>query len=137
MTDSTRQKIRDEYIAGATVTVVLIGPETWKRKHVDWEISSSIKDTKNNSRCGLIGILLPTYTGYNSTANTYDQFTIPPRLFDNTKNGYAIIYLWNENPNSVQDWIHKAFERRTTIIPDNSFPMFSNNRSADQKQWQY
>ncbi len=53
-TETIRQKIRDEFICTASVTVVLIGSETWKRKHVDWEISSSIRDTKLNSRTGLI-----------------------------------------------------------------------------------
>ena len=56
-TDTICQKIRDEFIADATVTVVLIGPCTWQRKHVDWEIGSSLRHTKNNSRCGLLGIL--------------------------------------------------------------------------------
>ncbi len=137
LTETTRQKIRDEYIADATVTVVLIGPETWKRKHVDWEISSSIRETKNNSRCGLLGILLPTYPDYNRITNQYNPYTIPPRLYDNIKKGYASIHLWNENSNTVQDWIHKSFERRKTIIPDNSYPLFGNNRSDNQNQWQY
>ncbi|NKC12080.1 MAG: hypothetical protein GKR94_07715 [Gammaproteobacteria bacterium] len=44
-TETIRQKIRDEFIRSASVTVVLIGSDTWKRKHVDWEISSSIRDT--------------------------------------------------------------------------------------------
>ena len=34
-TERIRQKIRDEYLRDSTVTVVLIGSETWKRKHVD------------------------------------------------------------------------------------------------------
>ena len=32
-----------QYILDATVTVVLIGPCTWQRKHVDWEIGSSLR----------------------------------------------------------------------------------------------
>ena len=36
-TDTIRQKIRDEYIREATVIIVLIGTQTWQRKHVDWE----------------------------------------------------------------------------------------------------
>ena len=52
--ETIRQKIRDEFIADATVTVVLIGPCTWQRKHVDWEISSSLRQTQNNSRCGSV-----------------------------------------------------------------------------------
>ena len=134
LTETTRQKIRDEYIAAATVTVVLIGPDTWKRKHVDWEISSSIRDTKNNPRCGLIGILLPTYPNYDSTKNTYIGKTIPPRLQNNIDCGFATIHVWNENPTIVADWIHKAFERRDKINPDNSYPMFANNRPDNQPQ---
>lgn len=137
MTDTTRQKIRDNYIADATVTVVLIGPETWKRKHVDWEISSSIRDTKNNSRCGLMGILLPTYPDYNSVKNTYNPYTIPPRLYDNIKCEFAKIYLWNESPFQMMDWIHEAYTRRYNVNPNNSYPMFANNRSKEQTQWQY
>lgn len=37
-TETIRQKIRDDFIRDATVTVVLIGRCTWQRKHVDWEI---------------------------------------------------------------------------------------------------
>jgi len=136
LTETTRQKIRDQYIADATVTIVLIGPDTWKRKHVDWEISESIRDTKNNARCGLIGILLPSYPNYNSSTNTYDPYTIPPRLYYNIKKEFATIHLWNENPIVVQQWIHSAFERRNKILPDNSYPMFSNNRPDSQFRWQ-
>jgi hypothetical protein len=135
-TETTRQKIRDEYIADATVTIVLIGPETWKRKHVDWEISSSIRDTKNNPRCGLIGILLPTYPNYDSIKNTYTGNTIPPRLQNNIDCDFATIHVWNENPTIIQDWIHNAFKRRNSVTPDNSYPMFANNRPSDQTKWQ-
>ena len=62
--DETRRRIRDEYIADATVTVVLIGRCTWQRKHVDWEISASLSDTSHNDRCGLLGIRLPTHTDF-------------------------------------------------------------------------
>ena len=63
-TETIRQKIRDDFIADATVTVVLIGPCSWQRKHVDWEIGSSLRDTKKNSRCGLLGILLPNHPDF-------------------------------------------------------------------------
>lgn len=135
-TETTRRKIRVEYIADATVTVVLIGPETWKRKHVDWEISSSIRNTANNPRCGLIGILLPTYPDYDKVKNTYFPYTVPPRLYKNIECGFATIHLWNENPDIVQGWIHEAFMRKDKITPDNSYPSFSNNRTSNQTRWQ-
>ena len=40
-TEAIWEKIRDEYIADATVVIVLIGRHTWSRKYVDWEIGSA------------------------------------------------------------------------------------------------
>ena len=76
-TDTIRQKIRDEFLRDSTVTVVLIGAETWKRKHVDWEIGASIRDTKFNPRSGLLGILLPTYPRPLGKPHNYYYTTIP------------------------------------------------------------
>ncbi len=130
--DTIRQKIRDEYLRGSTVTVVLIGPETWKRKHVDWELGASIRHTQYNPRSGLLGIILPTYL--RNDLSKYNQYTIPPRLNDNIESGFAKIYNWSSDPVAVQRWIHEAYERRNKIIPDNSFPNFVNNRSG--ARWQ-
>ena len=131
-TETIRQKIRDDYLRDSTVTVVLIGSQTWQRKHVDWEIGSSIRHTQYNSRSGLIGIILPTYPRANK--NGYNKYTIPPRLSDNIDCGFAKIYNWSTNPSTVSQWIHEAFDRRFEITPDNSYPSFANNRSSDQ--WQ-
>ena len=129
-TDTVRQKIRNEYLSDSTVTVVLIGLETWKRKHIDWEISSSLRHTESNPRSGLIGILLPTHPSYNQ--KTCDPHTIPPRLYDNQKNGFAKIYDWSTKPISVQNMIHEAFIRRFEIIPDNSRDLYKNNRNGNK-----
>jgi len=129
-TETIRQKIRDEYLRDSTVTVVLIGTQTWQRKHVDWEIGSSIRDTTHNPRSGLLGIFLPTYPLHN---NNFDPHTIPPRLYDNWKNEnarFANLYKWSTNPSKVQKWIHEAFENRNKIIPDNSYPTFINNKTG-------
>ncbi|MBS1575215.1 MAG: TIR domain-containing protein [Bacteroidetes bacterium] len=131
-TDTIKRKIRDEYLRDSTVTVVLIGTQTWQRKHVDWEISSSIRDTQFNPRSGLLGIFLPSYPL--TADNKYNQHTIPPRLYDNVKCGFAKLYKWSNNPSDVQNWIHEAFERRNKINPDNSYPLFVNNRTGNQ--WQ-
>lgn len=135
-TEYIRQQIRDEHIADATVIVVLIGTETWKRKHVDWEIFSAIRDTKNNPRCGLLGIFLPSYPL--SHDNKFNHCTIPPRLYDNWNQDnfyntekYAELYKWSEEPNNVKNWIHEAFEKRNQINPNNSRQMFTKNRSSN------
>lgn len=131
-TERIRQKIRDEYLRDSTVSVVLIGSETWKRKHVDWEIGSSIRQTQYNSRSGMIGILLPNYPRDDITK--YNPYTIPPRLYDNIECGFSKIYNWDDRPYEVQQWIHEAFERRNKINPDNSFQSFTNNKSGNR--WQ-
>ncbi len=126
-TETIRQKIRDEYLADSTVTVVLIGTQTWQRKHVDWEIGSSIRETKSSSRSGLLGIFLPTYPLVN---NRYDPQTIPPRLYDNVESGFAKLYAWTQDARAIQAWIHEAFQRRDAVLPDNSRDSFANNRTG-------
>lgn len=134
-TETIRQKIRDEYLRDSTVTVVLIGSETWKRKHIDWEIGASIRQTQFNPRSGLIGILLPSYHDYHSIQyGKYNKNTIPPRLSDNLDCEFAKIYEWSDNPYDVQQWIHDASQRRNRIDPDNSLDSFVNNRSGSK--WQ-
>ena len=138
-TAAIRRKIRDDFIADATVTVVLIGPWTWQRKHVDWEIGSSIRKTRKNARCGLLGILLPNHP--NSRSRTFNPRLIPPRLADNCKGDdpYACIYRWSGSPNEVnrvRRWIHRAFQRKDGTPPDNSREQFSRNRMGScSKGW--
>ena len=128
-TDTVRQKIRDEYIRDATVTIVLIGPCTWQRKHVDWEIGSSLRDTRLNSRCGLLGILLPNHPNYKT--RRIDTHLIPPRLADNSKGDdpYARVYRWPEpwTPAKIGEWIDRAFLRRKGTPPTNKRDSFGRN----------
>ena len=135
-TAAVRQKIRDEYIRDATVTVVLIGPRTWQRKHVDWEIGASIRKTKRNSRCGLLGIILPNHADYRKKG--YTPRLLPPRLVDNCKgdNPYAFIYDWPEPwaPAQIARWIRQAFARRTAVQPNNGRRSFARNLTTDYRQ---
>ena len=135
--ETIRQNIRDDYIADATVTIVLVGPCTWQRKHVDWEIGASLRDTKKNSRCGLLGILLPHYPDHGKTS--YRPRLAPPRLADNSNgdNAFAKIYdlpgSWVES--TVRRWVHEAFLRRMKDPPPvNSRSQFGRNRSGSCSQ---
>ena len=138
-TATVRQKIRDEYIRDATLTIVLIGPRTWQRKHVDWEIGSSIRKTKKNSRCGLLGIVLPHHPDYRKKRR--DPHLVPPRLADNWQGDdpYALIYDWPNPwaPAKITEWIHRAFVRRDGTPPINSRRQFARNRMTNyRKGWQ-
>ena len=55
-----RKKIRDEYLRDSSVTIVLVGTETKRRKHIDWEIYSSMIDGQVNKRSGILVVNLPS-----------------------------------------------------------------------------
>ena len=62
--EQIRRAIRDRYLRDSTVTIVLVGAETRRRKHVDWEIHSSMYDGSVNKRSGIVVINLPGISAY-------------------------------------------------------------------------
>ena len=54
-----RETIRDEYLRDTSVTILLVGPNTQYRKHVDWEIYSSMYNGKKNKKSGIVVVMLP------------------------------------------------------------------------------
>ncbi len=140
--DEIRRRIRDDHIADAAVTIVLIGPCTWQRKHVDWEISASLIHRRNNPRCGLLGLLLPTHPDYRKEPKDRNPRLLPPRLARNIdgKDPFAVIYDWPKHrlARKVLPKIHAAHERRNeSPWPDDSLRRFRDNRSGDcRKGWQ-
>ena len=60
-----RTKIRDEYLRDSTVTVLLVGRETKTRKHIDWELYSSMFDGTRNKKSGILVINLPSTGCFN------------------------------------------------------------------------
>lgn len=58
--EAIREEIRDEYLRDSTVTILLVGLETKGRKHVDWELYSSMIDGKINKKSGILVVNLPS-----------------------------------------------------------------------------
>jgi hypothetical protein len=108
-----KQLIQKDYLADTTVLVVLIGPKTKCRKHVDWEISGALNLKVGDSNAGLLGIILPTHPDYGTGKASYDL--MPARLADNFKSGYALIRDWTNDRVKMQEYIEKAFERRASM----------------------
>jgi hypothetical protein len=111
-----KKLIREDYISDSSVVLVLVGPNTKSRKHVDWEIYAGL-DKKANGYSGLLGILLPSFP------RTYDEnknlYNFPPRLADNVKSGYANIYTWEEacaSDIAIRKCVQETFDRRITEI---------------------
>jgi hypothetical protein len=125
-----KRLVLEGYITDASVVTVLVGPNTKKRKHVDWEISAGL-NKKVGRYSGLIGILLPSVSLLPNGNYRYED--LPPRLEANAKSGYAIIYTWSwitQDGARISDAINQAFQRRVvnSNLIDNSLPLFANNR---------
>lgn len=124
-----RQKIRDEYLKDSSVTIVLVGTETKNRKHVDWEIYSSMFDGQVNKKSGVLVInlpstgctnyhaahgdeekekLYPSESGWTTLSNRSDYEKIypymPSRIIDNlvTNNAGVSVTNWENIAGDLQ-----------------------------------
>ncbi|MBP1562114.1 MAG: TIR domain-containing protein [Oscillospiraceae bacterium] len=114
-----KRLIREEKITSSSVIVVLVGQNTKKRKHVDWEIYAGL-DENINGNSGLIAVMLPSI---NKTPNGgYYYRDMPQRLADNVRTGYASIYDWEYAVRNFDKIIEIAFENRIVkkALLDNS-----------------
>lgn len=146
-----RQKIRDEYLRDTTVTILLVGQGTKGRKHVDWEIYSSMYDGSVNKRSGVIAVLLPganpgnfwtaahgnektamypettSWTSIDSRAEYERRYPyLPARIIDNLlcKQAKLSVVPWEKlDTKTLPLLIENAFESRTTNQYDLSRPM--------------
>jgi len=125
-----KRLIQEDYVTDSSVVVVLIGPKTYCRKHVDWEISAAL-NKKTGGYSGLLGVLLSEFPL--TTEGKYYYDAIPPRLADNVKTGYAEIYRWDwicANETEIKAAIDGAFQTRISKQDkiDNSRKQFSYDR---------
>lgn len=120
------RRIREQFLADSTVTIVLLGRCTWARKYIDWEIQASLRSGQVIPS-GLIGIKLPTFNGI-----------YPDRLHRNLSPDWPRIDCYArvmDYPRSTQDLVNaieRAFERRTTHhhFINNPRQRMSNNRNC-------
>lgn len=122
--DYIKSQIRSKYLHDTTVTIVLVGRETWGRKFVDWEIGASLRKTATASPSGLMAITLPS-------AADYSERKLPARLADNV-NGEAGYARWWKYPSSAGDLaqlIDIAYSARTDKADqrDNARPLRMRN----------
>ena len=81
------RRIREDFIVGSSITIVLCGTETWKRKYVDWEIYSTL-----HHEHALVGVILPRHFV------EAGKIIVPGRLHDNINSRYAHWTMWHEDP---------------------------------------
>jgi hypothetical protein len=110
-TDYIMEQIRTKYLGNSSVTIVLIGECTWARRYVDWEIYSSLRDSKYSKVNGLLAIQLPAGV---------PSGTLPARANDNVVRtadgvdvGYARYRVYPDTASSLRSWISDAYSART------------------------
>ncbi len=149
--EAIREKIRDEYLRDSTVTIVLVGTETKGRKHVDWEIYSSMIDGKVNKKSGILVVNLPrtdctyyTATHDGEKETVYSEFNgwetissraeyerrypcLPDRIIDNLRKVGAKVSVtsWSKisNPDILKFLVDATFQDRQSCEYDFSSPM--------------
>lgn len=152
-----REKIRDEYLKDTSVLVLLVGEETKKRKHIDWEIYSSMYDGKVNKKSGILVITLPSsgmtvvtaahgpdekklvHSDISSWRNATHEFddiysNMPDRILDNLKKStvYISVVPWNKiesNPDALRTLINVTFNDRAKNDYCLSRNMMKHNRA--------
>ena len=154
--ETIRVKIRDEYLKDSSVTILLVGTQTKYRKHIDWEIYSSMYNGKTNKKSGILVIQLPTINPKYVTApfeeekqyiyNYINSWTsinnrkeykkrypcLPERIIDNLMKSDVKISVtkWENiinNPNNLKLLIDLAYKARETNNYDLSRPMKRKN----------
>ncbi len=151
-----RMKIRDEYLRDSSVTLLLVGLGTKGRKHVDWEVYSSMIDGSINRRSGLLAVLLPAANPtscwhaahQNEKATVYPQDTrwyniesrqqyeeqypyLPDRIIDNLlcPDVALSVVPWDKlTTNTIPLLVENAFNARLSNRYDLRRPMRRANR---------
>lgn len=105
---------------------MLLGPNTKKRKHVDWEIYAGLRASVNGSS-GLVGIILPEFSKTPDGICLYSD--MPKRFADNVRTGYAKIYEWEYARTHFIEIVEEAFYNRISLKQriDNSAPQMQRN----------
>lgn len=108
LTDETiYKKIRNK-MRNCSVTVILIGSKTGHRKWIDWEVWASLRSythpfdrRKSFKPNGLLVIFLPV-----------ENHSIPKRLEDNIKSGYAVSMRWKNLERDFESKVNYAYWKR-------------------------
>lgn len=149
-----REYIRDEHLKDTSVTILLVGIETKNRKHIDWELFSSMYDGKKNKKSGIIVINLPSVDCKYHTLCSQEEKTavlpdvknwikitdrteyerrypyMPARIIDNLiKPGVNIsVVNWSDiNVKNLTILVDKAYDSRILNDYDMSMPMKMKN----------
>lgn len=143
--DYIMQKIREEYLCDSTVTIHLIGSNSYEnavwedQTFIKRELQASLYNGKGNTRNGILGLVLPTmystiYRGSGTCAgcgnpisyvhiddnSTIKEFSInyhiPGKCHWGDDDRYCVMVKWDEFIVNPEKYIEETYEKRFTQI---------------------
>ncbi|EPF5869365.1 TIR domain-containing protein [Morganella morganii] len=143
--DEIRIEIRDNYLRSTSVVILLLGKETKNRKHIDWELYSSMRDSPKNKKSSIVVIQLPsiapryitipyseqykkemypnaTWISINSRAEYESRYPyLPQRIIDNlpTQKSKIAIINWSDLTNEIGE----VCSDKIRLLINNAFKM--------------
>ena len=152
--DYIMRVIRDDYLKDSTVTIFIIGSHSSENEGNDWlgrphnyfiqhELQASLYNGKNNTRNGILGVVLPSMTdsiykgsykcekcGNNHNHVKIDDDTVI-REFSynyytephegcawNKEERYCVLVKWEDFCNDPEKYVQEAFDKRTSSAAD-------------------
>lgn len=146
--DYILQRIRSDYLADSTVTIHLIGLHgtedqgAYEQRFIKRELQGSLYDGKNNTKSGILGIVLPQATDYvykgkqtcSRCGESHDivkidngttirefsyNFYIPnEKCAHSDEDRYCVLVTWEDFVRDPESHINAAFDKRFEPIAD-------------------
>ncbi len=146
--DYIMQKIREDYLSDSTVTIHLIGAHSaensgkWEQRYIKRELQASFYNGKNNSRNGVLGVVLPSmessvFNGKYACSTcggehnlvainngtvvrefSYNYYIPNGKCCHQEDEHYCILITWEDFCSDPERHIHRAYEKRTAPIAE-------------------
>ena len=125
-TEYIMSRIRSQYLADSTVTIVLLGNCTHSRRYVDWELKASLRQGTGESPNGVIGIILPS-----RGINVHLPARFQENWDQNHANCYTRLHAYPATPAALRASIEDAYAGRTSrahLIANSKDRMLNNGK---------
>ena len=140
------RKIREDYLSDSTVTICLIGTRSsenlgWdEQRFIKRELQASLYNGQGNTKSGILGVVLPSmynsiYTGSvicntcgrsHNYVNVNDSTTVKEFSYNyyipndkcawTEEDRYCVLVKWEDFEKAPNDYIDKAFDKRSSDI---------------------
>ena len=128
--DYIMRKIREDYLSDSTVTICLIGTQSAENSpnvdqtYIKRELQASLYNGKNNTRNGILGVVLHSIVKINCDTTIYEfcyNYYLPKpsdKCAWKEDDRYCVLVKWEDFCIDPEQYIEKAFQKRTSPIAE-------------------